>query len=74
MRLAKKMSYLATLAIVNVPSSTMTREADLQFLTRAGLEIGVASTKAFITQLTALFLLALVFAENDEKQSDSNGS
>jgi glutamine---fructose-6-phosphate transaminase (isomerizing) len=62
LRLAKKMGnhyYLSTLAICNVPGSTMTREADLHFLTRAGVEIGVASTKAFVTQLTALFLLAL---------------
>ncbi len=59
MRLAKKMDYLSTLAICNVPGSTMMREADLSFLTRAGIEIGVASTKAFLTQLTALFLLAL---------------
>lgn len=59
LRLAKKMSYISTLAICNVAGSTMTREAELHFLTRAGVEIGVASTKAFITQLTALFLLAL---------------
>lgn len=59
MRLAKKMEYLSTLAICNVPGSTMMREADLHFLTRAGTEIGVASTKAFITQLVTLFLFAL---------------
>jgi glucosamine--fructose-6-phosphate aminotransferase (isomerizing) len=60
LRMAKKMDYLSTLVICNVPGSTMLREADLHFLTRAGVEIGVASTKAFITQLTSLFLLALV--------------
>ncbi|HTM63148.1 MAG TPA: glutamine--fructose-6-phosphate transaminase (isomerizing) [Gammaproteobacteria bacterium] len=60
LRMAKNMSYLSTLVICNVPGSTMMREADLHFLTRAGVEIGVASTKAFITQLTSLFLLALV--------------
>lgn len=59
MRLAKKMDFLSTLVICNVPASTMTREADAHFLTRAGVEIGVASTKAFTTQLIALFLLAL---------------
>lgn len=59
LRLAKQMNYLSTLVICNVPNSTMMREADLHFLTRAGMEIGVASTKAFVTQLTALFLLAL---------------
>lgn len=59
LRLAKKMDYLSTLAICNVPGSTMMRETELHFLTRAGIEIGVASTKAFVTQLTALFILAL---------------
>lgn len=59
LRLAKQMHYLSTLVICNVPGSTMMREAELHFLTRAGVEIGVASTKAFTTQLTALFLLAL---------------
>jgi len=59
LRLAKKMDYLSRLAICNVLGSSMMREADLQFLTRAGVEIGVASTKAFITQLTTLFLLTL---------------
>lgn len=59
LRLAKKMAYLKTLVICNVPGSTMTREADAYFLTRAGVEIGVASTKAFVTQLTSLFLLVM---------------
>lgn len=63
LRLAKKMGYLSTLGICNVSNSSMTREADLHFLTRAGVEIGVASTKAFITQLTALFLLGLVLRQ-----------
>ncbi|HEX4045555.1 MAG TPA: glutamine--fructose-6-phosphate transaminase (isomerizing) [Gammaproteobacteria bacterium] len=66
LRLAKKMSYLSTLAICNVPDSSMTREAELHFLTHAGIEIGVASTKAFVTQLTALFLLALVLRRQQE--------
>lgn len=59
LRLAKQMGYLSTLAICNAPGSTMMRETDLHFLTHAGIEIGVASTKAFITQLVGLFLLAL---------------
>lgn len=59
LRNAKKMGYLHTLAICNVPGSTMTRDADSHFLTHAGVEIGVASTKSFVTQLVALFLLAL---------------
>jgi glutamine---fructose-6-phosphate transaminase (isomerizing) len=59
LRLAKKMNYLSTLAICNVPFSSMTREAQFSFLTQAGVEIGVASTKAFVTQLVSLFLLVL---------------
>ncbi|MEM9601519.1 MAG: glutamine--fructose-6-phosphate transaminase (isomerizing) [Pseudomonadota bacterium] len=50
-------NYLASLAICNVPESSMTREADATLLTRAGTEIGVASTKAFVTQLAALLAL-----------------
>jgi glucosamine--fructose-6-phosphate aminotransferase (isomerizing) len=66
LRLAKKMGYLSTLTICNVPGSTMMRETNLHFLTRAGIEIGVASTKAFVTQLTALFLLALSLRRKNE--------
>jgi glucosamine--fructose-6-phosphate aminotransferase (isomerizing) len=55
---AKARGYLATLAICNVPESSIVRESDLSLMTRAGPEIGVASTKAFTTQLTALALLA----------------
>src|SRR3990167_4436380 len=58
LRLAKRLDYLSSLVICNVPGSTMMREANLHFLTRAGIEIGVASTKAFVTQLTSLLLLA----------------
>ena len=57
---AKKSGYLATLAICNVAESSLTRESDLVFLTRAGTEIGVASTKAFTTQLVALLMLVIV--------------
>lgn len=74
LRMAKKMDYLSTLVICNVPGSTMMREADLHLLTRAGVEIGVASTKAFITQLTSLFLLALILrrthAQDDQLEKD----
>ncbi|MES2217611.1 MAG: glutamine--fructose-6-phosphate transaminase (isomerizing), partial [Pseudomonadota bacterium] len=59
LRLAKTIGYLSTLAICNVTESSLTREADLNFMTRAGIEIGVASTKAFTTQLTALLMLTL---------------
>jgi glucosamine--fructose-6-phosphate aminotransferase (isomerizing) len=55
---AKKMNYLATFAICNVATSSLVRESDCVFLTRAGVEIGVASTKAFTTQLAAFLMLA----------------
>jgi glucosamine--fructose-6-phosphate aminotransferase (isomerizing) len=60
---AKSLGYGATLAICNVPESSLVRASRLRYLTRAGPEIGVASTKAFTTQLAALFLLALVIAK-----------
>jgi glucosamine--fructose-6-phosphate aminotransferase (isomerizing) len=63
MRLAKQMGYLATLAICNAPESTLVRESDLVMLTRAGPEIGVASTKAFSTQLVALGMLVVALAK-----------
>jgi glucosamine--fructose-6-phosphate aminotransferase (isomerizing) len=60
---AKATGYLATLAICNVPESSLIRAAGLRFLTRAGPEIGVASTKAFTTQLAALVILVMVIAK-----------
>jgi glucosamine--fructose-6-phosphate aminotransferase (isomerizing) len=60
---AKSLGYGATLSICNVPESSLIRASKLRFLTRAGPEIGVASTKAFTTQLSALFLLTLVLAK-----------
>jgi glucosamine--fructose-6-phosphate aminotransferase (isomerizing) len=62
LRLARDLDYRATLAICNVPESQLTRESDLVLLTHAGPEIGVASTKAFTTQLTALLLLVILLA------------
>jgi glucosamine--fructose-6-phosphate aminotransferase (isomerizing) len=62
LRHANESSYLATLAICNVPESSIVREAGLVLMTRAGPEIGVASTKAFTTQLVALQLLVLELA------------
>ena len=59
LRMAKAAGYLATLTICNVPESPMVRESDLVMLTRAGPEIGVASTKAFTAQLTALSMLVV---------------
>jgi glucosamine--fructose-6-phosphate aminotransferase (isomerizing) len=59
LREARRRGYAHTLAICNVPESSLTREADLKLMTHAGPEIGVASTKAFTTQLTALMLLVI---------------
>ncbi len=63
LRLAKQAGYLSTLAICNVPESSLVRESELVMLTRAGPEIGVASTKAFTTQLTALGMLVIALAK-----------
>ncbi len=63
LRIAKKSGYLAALAICNAPESSLVRESDLVLLTRAGPEIGVASTKAFSTQITALSLLVIALAK-----------
>jgi glucosamine--fructose-6-phosphate aminotransferase (isomerizing) len=63
LRHARSGRYLASLVICNVPESSIVREADLVLMTRAGLEIGVASTKAFTTQLVALQLLVLKLAQ-----------
>ncbi len=59
LRLARELGYLGSLTLCNVAGSSLVRESDLAFMTRAGTEIGVASTKAFTTQLTALALLVL---------------
>ncbi len=66
--------YLGTLAICNVPESTLTREADATLLTKAGPEIGVASTKAFTTQLVALQLVALTLSKAKETLTDEQRS
>ena len=62
LRYAKKLDYVATLAICNVATSSLVRESDISMLTMAGQEIGVASTKAFTTQLAILLVLAIVLA------------
>jgi glucosamine--fructose-6-phosphate aminotransferase (isomerizing) len=59
-----------TLTICNVATSAMVRECVLSYITRAGVEVGVASTKAFTTQLTALFLLTLALAQTKGRLSD----
>ena len=62
LRAAKEAGYISTLTICNVPESSMVRESDLTMMTHAGPEIGVASTKAFTTQLAALALLTISLA------------
>jgi glucosamine--fructose-6-phosphate aminotransferase (isomerizing) len=64
LRNARRAGYLSTLAICNVAESSMVRESELVLLTRAGPEIGVASTKAFTTQLTALGMLVVALAKH----------
>ena len=63
LKLAKQMPYLTRMAVCNVPESSIVRESALVLMTRAGPEIGVASTKAFTTQLVALALFALALAK-----------
>jgi glutamine---fructose-6-phosphate transaminase (isomerizing) len=65
LRESRRRGYLGTLAICNVPESSLVREADLKLMTRAGPEIGVASTKAFTTQLAGLALLTLELARSN---------
>ncbi|NOY73836.1 MAG: glutamine--fructose-6-phosphate transaminase (isomerizing), partial [Gammaproteobacteria bacterium] len=71
---AKKLGFGKSLAICNVPESALVRESDLIFLTRAGPEIGVASTKAFTTQLVALLLLSILLGRrhniSDEQEEE----
>jgi glucosamine--fructose-6-phosphate aminotransferase (isomerizing) len=69
LRHAKALGQTKTLAICNVPESAIVRECALRFITRAGPEIGVASTKAFTTQLAALFVLTLVMAKLRQRLS-----
>jgi glucosamine--fructose-6-phosphate aminotransferase (isomerizing) len=64
LRLAKQQGYLSTLSICNVPESSLVRESELVMLTRAGPEIGVASTKAFTTQLAALGMLVIALGKH----------
>ena len=72
LRLAKELGYMSSLTICNVQGSSLVRESDLAFMTRAGAEIGVASTKAFTTQLTAFLMLTLALGkENCMTDADS---
>ncbi len=74
LRHAKALGQMKTLAICNVPESAIVRECALRFITRAGPEIGVASTKAFTTQLAALFVLTLVMAKLRQRLSGEQES
>ncbi|MDR5898861.1 glutamine--fructose-6-phosphate transaminase (isomerizing) [Halomonas vilamensis] len=67
LRYAKTLGYIGALGICNVPGSSLVRESDLTLMTRAGPEIGVASTKAFTTQLVALMLFTLALAKCRDK-------
>jgi glucosamine--fructose-6-phosphate aminotransferase (isomerizing) len=71
---ARAQGMLHTLTICNVATSAMVRECVLSYITRAGVEVGVASTKAFTTQLTALFLLTLALAQTKGRLSDEQES
>ena len=64
LRLAKEIGYESSLAICNVAGSSLVRESDLTFLTKAGVEIGVASTKAFTTQLVGLMMMTLAIGQH----------
>jgi glucosamine--fructose-6-phosphate aminotransferase (isomerizing) len=74
LRIAKDSGYMATLAICNVPESSLVRESDLVLLTHAGPEIGVASTKAFTTQLVALLLLTINLARYHGMDADAEAA
>jgi glucosamine--fructose-6-phosphate aminotransferase (isomerizing) len=71
LKFAKSLGMTKTLAICNVPESAIVRETALRFVTRAGPEIGVASTKAFTTQLAALALLTLALAKVNGRLSEA---
>jgi glucosamine--fructose-6-phosphate aminotransferase (isomerizing) len=70
LRIARRSGYLSTLAICNVPESSLVRDSELVMLTRAGPEIGVASTKAFTTQLAALSMLAIALARHYSRDAE----
>jgi glucosamine--fructose-6-phosphate aminotransferase (isomerizing) len=74
LRHARSLGMAHTLAICNVATSAMVRECALAYVTRAGVEIGVASTKAFTTQLAALFLLTLALAQTKGRLSETEES
>ncbi|MFW7522693.1 glutamine--fructose-6-phosphate transaminase (isomerizing) [Vibrio ostreicida] len=71
LRLAKEKGYMAAMTICNVAGSSLVRESDFAFMTRAGVEIGVASTKAFTTQLSALLMLVTALGKQQGSISKS---
>lgn len=74
LRLAKKMNYFDTLTICNVPQSTLTREANHVFLMRAGMEIGVASTKGFTTLLLSLLLFTVALGKGKQISTEQEAA
>lgn len=78
LRLAKDLGYKASLTICNVAGSSLVRESDLAFMTKAGAEIGVASTKAFTTQLVGLLMMTLALGKHhgmsEEQQAEISQS
>ncbi|WP_422767055.1 glutamine--fructose-6-phosphate transaminase (isomerizing) [Photobacterium leiognathi subsp. mandapamensis] len=70
LRLAQEKGYMAAMTICNVAGSSLVRESDLVFMTRAGAEIGVASTKAFTTQLISLLMLVTALGKQQGKIDD----
>ena len=70
LRLAKEIGYRASLTICNVAGSSLVRESDLAFMTKAGAEIGVASTKAFTTQLVGLLMMTLAIGQHHGMSQD----
>lgn len=69
-RKSKKQNYVGSMCICNVPNSSLVRESDIIFMTKAGIEVGVASTKAFTTQLVTLAIFTLVMAKLKNSLSD----
>ncbi|NVJ59242.1 MAG: glutamine--fructose-6-phosphate transaminase (isomerizing) [Gammaproteobacteria bacterium] len=72
LRVAKESGFMSSLSICNVPGSSLVRESDLSFMTRAGAEIGVASTKAFTTQLASLLMLVIAIAKQKGMSEDTS--
>jgi glucosamine--fructose-6-phosphate aminotransferase (isomerizing) len=70
LRQAKTLAYLTTLTICNVPESSLVRESEFNLMTHAGVEIGVASTKAFTTQLVALLKLTILLGKTHQLRAD----